>query len=90
MRLLIENGADINAVNVLNHSALICAISEGMENVKLCYVTCKKREFHGRQHVMFLGNDKIAEYLIQNGADVNVMGHRNATALTSAAEKGKK
>lgn len=33
VRLLIENGADINALNILNHSALMYAINEGMENV---------------------------------------------------------
>lgn len=37
----------------------------------------------------FLGFDKIAELLIQKGADVNVLGQFGRTALSWAATKGK-
>lgn len=35
------------------------------------------------------GHNKIAELLIQNGANVNIVGKSNNTALTWAAYKGK-
>lgn len=39
--------------------------------------------------ISFLGFDKVAELLIQGGADVNIVG-QTGNALTHAAEKGKK
>lgn len=40
--------------------------------------------------VLLLGFDKVAELLIQNGADVNIVGNYNETALMKASEQGKK
>lgn len=34
-----------------------------------------------------IGFGKVAELLIQNGADVNIMGDRNRTALITAVKK---
>lgn len=36
----------------------------------------------------FLGFDKIAELLIENGADVNIVGNNDLTPLMYAADKG--
>lgn len=36
-----------------------------------------------------LGFDKVAELLIQNGADVSIVGQDGTTALTLASRKGK-
>lgn len=57
---------------------------------------CKMRNLYGRialkKHcISFLGNnDKLAELLIQNGADVNVVNVHGDTALNWAAKKGEK
>lgn len=39
--------------------------------------------------ILFLGYDKVAELLIQKGADVNIVGDYGSTALIWAAENGK-
>lgn len=41
-----------------------------------------------RPYLISLGNEKIAELLIQKGADVNIAGDSD-TALISAADNGK-
>lgn len=38
----------------------------------------------------FLGYDKVANLLIEKGADVNIVGKDGITALILAAKKGKK
>lgn len=38
--------------------------------------------------ISFLGYEKIAEFLIEKGADVNVLGSDGSSALTLAADKG--
>lgn len=43
-----------------------------------------------RPHRLFSGHEKVAELLIQNGADPNVVGKFGRAALVRAAEKGKK
>lgn len=86
MRLLIENGANINAVNSQNNTALIIAISKGnslkhvenflgftLENTMLSF-----SEFFD-----------IAELLIQKGIDVNTVIQDGFTCLIVAARRGK-
>lgn len=45
--------------------------------------------FEKKPIFIFLGFDKIAELLIENGADVNNVGGGGKTALMHAVSKGK-
>lgn len=44
---------------------------------------------HGNENISFLGREEIAKLLIQNGANVKIVGCSNSTALTLAAKNGK-
>lgn len=78
-----EHGADINAVNKYNNSALIMAVWAGNF---LTY--CEKVAMQWTVPTLFSEFDNVAEFLIQKGADVNVVGENGYTALMWAAQKG--
>lgn len=84
MEPLIEKGADINATNGGNDSALILAIESGyLLKTLIISIQTKLHSF------CCLGYEKTAELLIQKGADVGVINSRGTTALMNAANKGK-
>lgn len=88
IKLLIESGADVNAVNNVNNTALILAISksksyeiEAPSETKLW-----KQQFHSIPfHLEF---ESAAELLIERGAEVNVVGEFD-TPLIWATNNGK-
>lgn len=67
VRLLVKNGADVNAVNIRNETALSKAIYES-------------------KHWRVEGFNKIAEFLLENGANA---ANDSGEILTWAADKGK-
>lgn len=83
MKLLIENGADINAVNKDNHSALFKALDKGiiLFHLQSCKIV-----------TMILSScleyEKTAEWLIENGIDANVGSRFNDSALIVAIKSG--
>lgn len=86
MRLLIENGADIDAVDIMNNTALNIAIMNGIyKNVWNFNTKSSKTIFI---YHPFLGHDKVAEILIRNNANVNVVNADGNTALISTIPKG--
>lgn len=85
MQLLIENGANINAANTPGDTALILAISAGIQmNLTFLY----KRILELKTTSPILGYDRIGELLIQKGANVNAVDKDNRSALMFAALKG--
>lgn len=86
VRLLIENGINLNRVNNVNNSALILAINGG--NLQRNYWSILIWCFSEIQFSS-LGYDKIAELLIEKGADIDIVGNGGLTALSVAAGRGK-
>lgn len=87
MRLLIENRADVNIVDTLNRSALILALDGGISSRDIFFYI--HRKVFICKNPIFVGFDKVAELLIQNGADANIRSLFSETALIYAAERGK-
>lgn len=86
-RRLIESGADINAVDSDNNSALIFALTYGNHT---CEVFTENGDLNDWPQIYPLGNDDVAELLIQSGANVDIVSRNGKSALTSAAGQGKK
>lgn len=89
LRVLIDKGAYIDAVNNDRNSALIFTIVLGIRlKIRiLCFsYFCKLSKI---QYFFGEGFDKAAELLIEKGADVNIVGKNKQTALTWAAYSGK-
>lgn len=89
LRLLIQKGADVNATNIYKNTALLLAVNKGTIYEKHMNLKIVQNELWYRPN-FFLGFDKIAEYLIQNGADVNAIGQDGNSVLIWAAYNGKK
>lgn len=53
------------------------------------YKISLKKESLKKINFPILGHDKVAELLIQKGANVNLVGRSGNTALMYAAQKGK-
>lgn len=89
VQLLIDNGADIKTVSILNSNALMSAIKGGEYNWKFIKTFYSKYCFKNNASFFLIGFEKIAELLIQKGADVNVIADNGDSALIIAAYKGK-
>lgn len=87
IELLIQNGADINAVNDLNNSALILALDTDRGN-HLKITAQHSKWFFKRVILSCSGYKEAAKLLIRKGADVNIVGQDGNTALIVALNKG--
>lgn len=93
-RLLIKNGADVNAKDVRGLTALIMAASEGhTETVKQLIdseAEINAQDKYGLTPLMYAVPNKIEamNLLVKNGADVNIRTVTGRTALINAAASG--
>ena len=94
--LLLEEGADINAVNDFGGTALLWAIFEGHAEIAELFI---KRDAdvnakHARTNITVLmmavqhGYTEIVSTLLKKGVDVNIKDRNGYTALTYAAGEG--
>jgi ankyrin repeat protein len=97
VRLLLENGADINLTNYCNDSALMIATADGhFEIVELLLTTAgiaiNTQQKYCRYTALIkaaeLGHTKIIQLLLENGADINLTDYCNNSALMMATQSG--
>lgn len=84
-KILLENSVDADAVNN-KWNALHLAASYGkwIYNDKISLFQWFVYDYH-----IFVGRANLAKIIIENGADVNAVGNRQATALHISAVYGK-
>lgn len=95
VRLLINQGADVNHPTKTNSTALRAACFDGRLDI-VRYLVEHKADFripniYRNTCVMiaaYRGHCEVVRYLLENGADPNAIAHCGATALHFAAECG--
>lgn len=97
-KLLIENGANVNAVNKNNNSALISAALNGnMKRASIVFIHFLKTIYKtpsvcskliNRIIQWHTGHESVVELLVENAVDLNILNKYNNTALMLAIFKG--
>jgi hypothetical protein len=94
-KLLIQNGADVNAVNKYNWTSLHFTTSKGHADVAKLLIqngadvnAVDKNNCTSLHFTTSKGHVDVAKLLIQNGADVNAVDKDNWTSLHVAARYG--
>ncbi|XP_050307400.1 uncharacterized protein LOC126744096 [Anthonomus grandis grandis] len=94
--LLIQKGADVNAINNHGSTALELAISKDHKNIATKLLNLKDIDFNTKninQHdALYLAAEnnmtEIVEILLRNGAQIESFDKNNRTALHTSAENG--
>lgn len=86
VELIIEKGADVNAMNIYNETPLSLAISSSII-FKCNLITIKNHKMIGSN--LFADLEKSAEILIQKGADIHVKTKQGNSILMLASSAGK-
>ncbi|KAJ7443837.1 ankyrin repeat-containing domain protein [Mycena latifolia] len=95
VRILVDNGANVNANEGDNATALLTASARGHDDIiRLLLEHNVNIDFRGKngtalQVAAYSGHARTVHLLIQGGADVNAEGGRYGTALYAAATQGK-
>ncbi|MDD5454971.1 MAG: ankyrin repeat domain-containing protein [Candidatus Ratteibacteria bacterium] len=92
VKLLIENGADINAKDNKGNTALMMASITGQtDTVKLLIdkgTDVNAKNNNGITALMLASGTNTVKLLIEKGADVNIKANDSYTALKIASERG--
>jgi ankyrin repeat protein len=95
VKLLIEDGADVNTQGGRYSSSLQAASAQGHEQiVKLLLMNNADVNAQGGEHGNALcaasarGHEQIVKLLLMNGADVNTQGGRYSSSLQAASAQG--
>lgn len=72
MKLLVNNGAELDAVNTYGNTALILAVSTG-NHLRRFENVVRTRPLR-RYAFVGLGFNRAAEFLIRKGANVSIVG----------------
>lgn len=85
-KLLIDNGAEVNAKSTLDATALLLAVVRG---ACITMAINLRQNTNGKLYSLhFLGHFEVAKLLIDNGAEVDARSKSNVTALMLASHKG--
>ncbi|RYN49576.1 hypothetical protein AA0118_g11389 [Alternaria tenuissima] len=96
VRVLTENGADVNAENIEGLSALHVAVMKGYEKVVRVLidegadVKARNKKNWSVLHVAVDQSPEIVRVLVQHGAEIDATNPNGWTALHLAAERGRK
>lgn len=83
--LLIQNGANVNAMTVYGRTPMHWAAINGNFN---CYSIVTKEVDTFTVNFLLEDNVKIADLLLKSGGNVNVIDYNGQTALSLAISKG--
>lgn len=82
MELLLENGADVNAMTSNQATSLAFAAWEGQFN------QFQNVHYKENNEIFCLGQYNVTKLLIERGADVNAATNENESPLSFAAQNG--
>lgn len=94
MRLFISRGADINRLNGNGESALVMAAWRGnIEAVKWLIdrgarINTRPRQWSALHYAVFAGQTEVADYLMEQGADIDALSTNGSSVLMMAIYEG--
>lgn len=92
-KMLIENVSDKNIVFNIGNTPFNGDHWSGLIKkscIQRTQILLRRWVLNNAAHFLLLGNENVAELLIQNGANVHTVNNYGRTALTWAAKNGKK
>lgn len=94
MRLFISRGADINKLNANGETAIALAAWRGnLAAVKWLLergarINAAKRQWSALHYAVFAGHAEVADYLIEQGADIDAQSTNGSSVLMMAVYEG--
>ena len=95
MELFLRHGADVNRANFVNEQALMLATWKGRREAAEwllehgAQINREGNEWSALHYAAFAGEEKLAGFLMQKGADINARSTNGSTVLMMAAREGR-